>query len=43
MQIRNFIGGKWINAKGEKTFDSLNPADVRRIVAKAPLDRKSVV
>jgi len=37
MHIRNFIGGKWINAKGKRTFDSLNPADNRRIVAKAPL------
>ncbi len=43
MRIRNFIGGKWINAKGEKAFDSLNPADNRRIVAKAPLSGREDV
>jgi aldehyde dehydrogenase (NAD+) len=40
MLIRNFIEGKWVNAKGEKTFVSLNPADKRRIVAKAPLSER---
>ena len=43
MQIRNFIGGKWVSAKGKKTFVSLDPADRRRIVAKAPLSEREDV
>ena len=43
MRIRNFIGGNWVNAKGKKTFVSLNPADKRRIVAKAPLSEREDV
>lgn len=39
MHIRNFIGGKWLNAKGDDTFESLNPADRRLIVARAPLSK----
>ena len=43
MIIRNFIGGKWIDAHAEKNFKSLNPADRRRIVAEAPLsDREDI-
>jgi aldehyde dehydrogenase (NAD+) len=40
MLIRNFIAGNWVNAKGDKTFASLNPADKRHIVAKAPLSER---
>jgi aldehyde dehydrogenase (NAD+) len=43
MLIRNFIGGKWVNAKGEKTFSSLNPADIRLTVAEAPLSEQEDV
>ena len=43
MLIRNFIAGNWVNAKGDKTFVSLNPADKRRIVAKAPLSEREDV
>ncbi len=37
MQVRNFIGGKWVGPRGKKTFESRNPADTREIVARAPL------
>ncbi len=37
MEIRNFIGGEWLDAVGGKRFQSLNPADTRQIVATAPL------
>jgi aldehyde dehydrogenase (NAD+) len=36
MIIRNFIGGRWVNAAGGDTFASLNPADKSEIVAEAP-------
>jgi alpha-ketoglutaric semialdehyde dehydrogenase len=37
MMIRNFIGGKWVDAAEGKRFVSVNPADTREIVAEAPL------
>ncbi len=37
MDVRNFIGGEWRDAADGKRFQSLNPADTRRIVATAPL------
>jgi len=37
MEVRNFIGGQWVGARGGKTFDSLNPVDKREVVATAPL------
>lgn len=37
MEIRNFIGGEWVDAAGGKNFTSFNPADTRRIVATVPL------
>jgi aldehyde dehydrogenase (NAD+) len=40
MIVRNFIGGKWVNGKGDNTFASMNPADRRLIVAKAPLSNQ---
>jgi hypothetical protein len=39
MLIRNFIGGKWVNAKGEKIFVSLKTAVGRWIVDKAQIDK----
>lgn len=43
MQVRNFIGGKWVDASSEKKFISLNPADKRQIVAEAPLSLREDV
>lgn len=33
----NFIGGEWAGAKSGRTFQNLNPADTREIVAQYPL------
>lgn len=27
MEFQNYIGGKWVKGRGEKTFDSINPAN----------------
>ena len=43
MKVRNFIGGEWDSAYGGGTFDSLNPADTREIVATAPLSGREDV
>ncbi|HEY6873486.1 MAG TPA: aldehyde dehydrogenase family protein [Geobacteraceae bacterium] len=37
MNIQNFIGGEWVDSAEGKRFGSLNPADIRRTVATAPL------
>lgn len=37
IMIRNFIGGTWCEAESGKRFASRNSADVREVVAEAPL------
>ncbi len=27
MEFQNYIGGKWVNGRGDKTFDTINPAN----------------
>ncbi len=27
MEFQNYIGGKWVNGAGDKTFDTINPAN----------------
>ena len=39
MEILNFIAGKWSNTTTGEFFTSINPADTRQIVARAPLSR----
>ena len=39
MEILNFIAGKWSNAASGEFFTSINPADTRQVVARAPLSR----
>ncbi|MCM2357074.1 MAG: aldehyde dehydrogenase family protein, partial [Geobacteraceae bacterium] len=43
MEIRNFIGGEWLDAAGGERFESIDPADSRRIVATVPLSGKDDV
>ncbi len=43
MRVRNFIGGKWAGAVGAESFESLNPADRREVVASAPLSGREDV
>ncbi|MFO1498876.1 MAG: aldehyde dehydrogenase family protein [Verrucomicrobiota bacterium] len=33
----NFIGGEWVSAKSGQTFQNVNPADTREVVAEYPL------
>jgi aldehyde dehydrogenase (NAD+) len=35
-EYRNLIGGEWTAAGGGRTFDDINPADVREVVARFP-------
>lgn len=35
--VSNFIGGKWTEAESGKRFTSRNPADLRDVIAEAPL------
>lgn len=35
--VKNFIAGKWMEAKEGKRFTSRNPADLRDVIAEAPL------
>ena len=37
MEILNFIAGTWAGAASGEFFTSINPADIRQIVARAPL------
>ncbi|MCM2357245.1 MAG: aldehyde dehydrogenase family protein [Geobacteraceae bacterium] len=43
MEIRNFIGGEWLDAAGGERFESIDPADSRRIVATVPLSGRDDV
>ena len=35
-EFRNHIAGEWVAARGGRTFDDVNPADTREIVARFP-------
>jgi acyl-CoA reductase-like NAD-dependent aldehyde dehydrogenase len=35
-QYQNFIGGEWVPAKSGKTFENVNPADIREKVTQYP-------
>lgn len=37
MEIRNFIGGEWLDAANGANFKSINPADTSQVVATVPL------
>lgn len=37
MEVRNLIGGEWLDSAGGKKFTSINPADTRLAVATVPL------
>jgi acyl-CoA reductase-like NAD-dependent aldehyde dehydrogenase len=37
---QNFIGGEWVSAQGGQTFQNVNPADTREVVAEYPLSAK---
>jgi len=41
--VRNFIGGEWHEADGGRRFASRDPADLRQVVAEAPLSGRSDV
>ncbi|HET6420303.1 MAG TPA: aldehyde dehydrogenase family protein [Geobacteraceae bacterium] len=43
INVRNFINGKWIDSAQGKSFDSLNPADIRKKVAVVALSGKEDV
>ena len=40
MTVRNFIGGTWAAAADGRQFSSRNPADIRELVAEAPLSAR---
>ena len=33
-RIKNYINGKWVDAKSNETFRSINPADKEKITAR---------
>jgi acyl-CoA reductase-like NAD-dependent aldehyde dehydrogenase len=35
-EFRNHIAGEWVAARGGRTFDDVNPADTREVVARFP-------
>jgi len=35
-EFRNHIGGEWVPSRSGRTFDNVNPADTREIVARFP-------
>lgn len=39
-QQSNFIGGEWVPARSGRTFQNVNPADTREVVAEYPLSGK---
>lgn len=39
MKVRNFIGGKWVDAASGNTSHSVNPADTREVVAEVSSSR----
>lgn len=39
----NYIGGEWVSAKSGRTFEILNPADTREVVAEYPASGKEDV
>jgi aldehyde dehydrogenase (NAD+) len=41
--VRNFIDGRWVDSSSGERFASRNPADIRDLVAEAPLSGKSDV
>ena len=43
INVRNLINGKWIDSAQGKSFDSLNPADIRKKVAVVALSGKEDV
>ncbi len=42
-QFRNFIGGKWVEARSGKTFENRNPADWREVLGVFPDSSKEDV
>jgi len=35
-EFRNCIGGEWVASRSGRTFDDVNPADTRDVVARFP-------